>query len=137
MAKLINISEAASIAIHSLALIANTEEHLNSGQLAFKLGFSKNHLAKILQMLVKYGYLDSERGPKGGFKLKMEASQVTILEIYELLEGHLDTDEQCAHNHTECPFEECVYGAIRTGLTQQFKNYFENKKLSDITIKNS
>jgi len=134
MAKLLSISEAASIAIHSLALIANTKEFLNAGQLAEKLGFSKNHLAKILQMLVKYNYLDSERGPKGGFRLKANPQQISLLEIYELVEGQL-VDDKCAHNRYECPFEECVYGDFRIEINQKVKDYFSNRKLSDITTK--
>lgn len=134
MAKLLSISEAASIAIHSLALIANTKEHLNAGHLASKLGFSKNHLSKILQMLVKYNYLESERGPKGGFRLKLNPEGISLLEIYELIEGQL-IEDKCAHNRNECPFEECVYGDIRIELTKRFREYFGNKKLSDITTK--
>ncbi len=134
MAKLLSISEAASIAIHSLALIANTEKNLNAGQLAEKLGFSKNHLAKILQMLVRYNYLESERGPKGGFRLKLDPQQISLLEIYEVIEGQL-VEDKCAHNREECPFEECVYGDIRLDLTKRFREYFGNKKLSDITTK--
>jgi len=134
MSKLINISEASSIAIHSLALIANSDVYLNAHQLSEQLGFSRNHLAKILQMLVRYDYLESVRGPKGGFRLKSDPENISLLEIYELIEGHLD-ETKCAHNRENCPFEECVYGGIRQELTNRFSEYFRTKKLSDITTK--
>ena len=77
MNKLINISEASSIAIHSLVLIAKLDQHINATQISKLTGFSKNHLSKILQMLVKHGYLKSNRGPKGGFFLIRKPQEIT------------------------------------------------------------
>ena len=90
MASFIGISEAASLAIHSMALIAVSEERLNAGQIAKTTGASRNHLAKVLQRLVKYGFLDSNRGPKGGFVLKRDASKINLLQIYQLIEGEIE-----------------------------------------------
>ncbi|MCB0807369.1 MAG: Rrf2 family transcriptional regulator, partial [Bacteroidales bacterium] len=67
MSSFINISDASTIAIHSLALIANTERSLNANKIAEVTHFSRNHLAKVLHILVKHKYLDSLRGPNGGF----------------------------------------------------------------------
>ena len=134
MTKLLNISEAASIAIHSLALISNSKKFLNAGEMADMLGFSKNHMAKILQILVKYGYIYSERGPKGGFRMKLSAESISLLEIFELIEGKLD-DGHCNHKREDCPFEDCVYGGVSYDLTNRFKDFFANKKLSEITTK--
>jgi len=135
MAKLLNISEAASIAIHSLALIANSHEYLNINRMSEKLGFSKNHMSKVLQILVKYGFIYSERGPKGGFRMKIDPEQINLLQIFELIEGQLE-EMHCNHQRENCPFEECVYGGINYELTIRFKEYFANKKLSDINIRN-
>jgi Rrf2 family protein len=134
MAKLLNISEAASIAIHGLAMISHSKEYLNVNKMADDLGFSRNHMSKILQILVRYGYIMSERGPKGGFKMKVDPAQISLLEIYELIEGQLD-EGHCNHDREKCPFEVCVYGGINYELTAKFKDFFRNKKLSDITIK--
>ena len=51
MSRLIHISEAASLAIHSLALIASSKMRLNAKKIAGILHVSQNHLAKILQVL--------------------------------------------------------------------------------------
>ena len=135
MTKLINISEATSIAIHSLALIANSKETVNVNHLSDVLGFSKNHMAKVLQVLVRFNYLDSNRGPHGGFRLKVDPEKINLLSILELLEGELELDH-CNHKKEDCPFESCVYGDIRTNLMLQFREYFGNKTLKEITLKN-
>ena len=134
MSRIINISEASSIAIHSLALIANSKETVNVNHLSDVLSFSKNHMAKILQLLVRFNYLDSNRGPHGGFRLKVDPKEINLLEILELMEGELEMDH-CNHVVEDCPFESCVYGDIRVNLTNQFRDYFKNKTLDEITLK--
>ncbi len=82
MAKVINFSDAAAIGIHSMILIAKSETPLNAIYLSEKISFSKHHIAKVLQRLVKDGYLVSFRGPKGGFLLKKKPSEILIYDIY-------------------------------------------------------
>ncbi|MFC2080790.1 RrF2 family transcriptional regulator, partial [Bacteroidota bacterium] len=90
MNKFPSISEASSIAIHSMALIAGSERTINVNRLALDTGFSKNHISKVMQTLVKHGYLNSGRGPKGGFGIRRNADKVSLLEIIELIEGRRD-----------------------------------------------
>ncbi len=135
MNKLINISEASSIAIHSLSLVAKLEVSINATQIAGFTGFSKNHLSKVLQLLVKQGYLISTRGPKGGFKLLKDPSQITLLEIYELIEGKF-SDEFCIDHSPICPFEDCIYGDIVQKISEYFIKEFTKRTIADINWKN-
>lgn len=134
MAKFINISEAASLAIHSMALIASGNAKLNVNHIAEITGSSKNHLAKVLQMLVKYDLLVSNRGPKGGFELKKPAGEISLFEIYELMEGMIDRNH-CGIHSSPCPFSECIFGGMTRKFTNDFIDYLQNKKLSDIKYK--
>ena len=130
MSKIITISEAASIAIHSMVLIAGTHDHLNVTQIAERMGSSRHHVAKILQRLVKEGYLRSNRGPAGGFTLNKPAGDVSLLEIYETIEGKL-SETSCPLDHPVCPFDKCLMGNIVTKMTREFRKYMEEQKLSD------
>ena len=134
MANFISLSEAASLAIHSMALMAASDAKLNVNQIADVTGASRNHLAKVLQVLVKYGYLDSNRGPKGGFMLKRSADEINLLEIYELIEGSVEKKYCSLHNHP-CPFSECIFGGMVQQFTSDFTDYLRNKKLSEIKYK--
>jgi len=133
MAKILNISEAASIAIHCMGIIANSKGQLNANRLIELTGFSKNHAAKVLQILVKMDYLKSTRGPKGGFVLTRSPEKISIMDIYEAIEGGIQ-DVHCHPGDADCPFEECIYGDLRENVDDTVKTYFANRKLSDVKI---
>lgn len=136
MSKIINISEAASIAVHSMAMIANSTEMLNVNKIADRTHSSRNHLAKVMQILVKNNYLSSVRGPSGGFTLKVDPGKVSLLDIYELIDGSLQ-GHYCGIEDEKCPFETCVFGPMLNKFSAEFLDYLKNKKLSElINIKN-
>jgi len=134
MAKLFNISEASNIAVHSLALIAASNRPLNTAIIADMLHLSRNHISKVLQVLAKQKILTSDRGPKGGFKLLRKPDEISVFEIYELIDGKFEP-ELCRRVTGECPFDECVYGGERMRLFKEFRNYYSSRKLSDLKIK--
>ena len=86
MSKIVSLSEAASIALHGIILIAREKKGMNVVRIAESTSTSKHHVAKIMQRLVKSGYLVSHRGPRGGFELKKKPEKITFLEIYETIE---------------------------------------------------
>lgn len=128
MAKIVHLSEAASLAIHAMVLIAKSDTHINVNVLAQEMGASRNHLAKVLQQLVKFNYLKSVRGPSGGFVLNMHPSELTILDIYQAIEGKIETS-QCPLDRQICPFDKCLMGGMVKNVTDQFKSYFEGQTL--------
>ena len=86
MSKVVTISEAASLAIHAVVLIAQSDKLINVNQIAKETDASRNHLAKVMQRLGKQGIVESSRGPTGGFKLKRAATDLTLYDIYESIE---------------------------------------------------
>ncbi len=130
MAKLVHFSEAASLALHAMVLIAKSNGYINVSSIASEMGASRNHLAKILQQLVKHGYLKSVRGPSGGFVLSKKPDGISILEIYESIEGRIDLPE-CPLDRKICPFDKCLMNGLVTEVTQQFKTYFQEQTLED------
>ncbi len=134
MAKLVHFSEAASLALHAMVLIAKSDNHINVNSIADEMGSSRNHLAKVLQQLVKHNYLKSVRGPSGGFILGKPADQITILEIYEAIEGKIDVPE-CPLDRKICPFDKCLMNGLVNDVTMQFKNYFKEQSLEDFVTR--
>ena len=134
MNTLFSLSEAATIALHSLAIIGNSDEKLNVNKLAEKTKFSKNHLAKILNILVKNRYLTSDRGPNGGFIMKIDSSKVTLFEILEIIDGKIESF-QCTITCTECYFESCLFGEHPKRFTVEFIAYLKSKTISEFNLK--
>ncbi len=130
MAKVFSLSEAGSIAIHSMVLIAKAENKLNVIKISEQTGSSKHHVAKVLQRLVKDDFLVSNRGPHGGFKLKKPAGEINLLDVYESIEGTIEITD-CPMDNPICPFEKCILGNIINDMTQTFKDYMGNQKLTD------
>ncbi|MBW6492668.1 MAG: Rrf2 family transcriptional regulator [Lentimicrobium sp.] len=131
MAKVVHISEAASLAVHSMALISGSTEMMNVNQIAALTHSSRNHLAKVMQILVKNNLLDSVRGPKGGFTLKGDPKKITLLEIYELIEGSLE-HQYCGIGEQKCPFKICVFGGLADKFSREFVEYLRTTTLSKL-----
>jgi Rrf2 family protein len=129
MARIVHLTEAASLAIHSMVLIAKSDIHINVNVLAQEIGASRNHLAKVLQLLVKQNYLKSVRGPSGGFVLSVDPSQITLLNIYEAIEGKIELAE-CPLDRRICPYDKCLMGGMIKDVTNQFKDYFGQQTLA-------
>ena len=128
MSKIFALSEASSIAIHSMVLIARAENGINAVKIAEVTGFSKNHIAKVLQRLVKNDMLKSVRGPSGGFSMKMDPASVNLLDIYQSIEGPLDVSE-CPLSYELCGFDRCLMGTVVGKLTAEFKKFLQQQAL--------
>ncbi len=128
-----SISEASSIAIHSLAYLADSVGSINVNHLATETGFSKNHISKVMQTLVKHGYLSSGRGPHGGFEIRKNASEINLLEIIELIEGRRQ-EHYCGISEEKCPFESCVFGDLPLEFDNKFREYYAQRTIGDIKV---
>ncbi len=128
MSKIFALSEASSIAIHSMVLIARSANGINAVKIAEITGFSKNHIAKVLQRLVKVEMLKSVRGPSGGFSLKMDPKEISLLDIYQNIEGPIDVGE-CPLSYDLCGFDRCLMGSVVSKLTLEFKKFLQAQTL--------
>lgn len=130
MAQLISLSEASAIGLHGMVYIATSNEKVNVGQISEFIGSSRHHVAKVLQRLVKEGFISSNRGPSGGFKLKMAAEEISLLNIYEAIEGTIDT-HICLGNKVTCPFKKCIFGDLSHKMTLEFRSYMKSHSLAE------
>ena len=131
MGKIVNVSEAVSIALHSMVLIAQSKQgQINVNEISERTGSSKFHVAKILQKLAKDGFLGSHRGPSGGFFLIKAPIEIRLIDIYEAIEGKLVVT-QCPISRPVCPFNSCIFGSVTVRMVSEFKTYVEQKTLAD------
>lgn len=131
MSDVLKISEAASIGLHALALLACARgERLSGRVLSEQLGVSEAHLSKVMQRLSKAGYLASSRGPGGGFTLARPPADITLLEIFETIEGPL-AETRCLLDHKACSGR-CLLGNLIGQVQEQVRAHFSGKTLADV-----
>lgn len=131
MPKVVQLSEASSIAIHAMVLIAKAEGQINVNKISELTGSSRNHLAKVMQRLVKAGFVKSTRGPSGGFSMNVNPKSVSLLNIYECIEGPIEVGG-CPLDRPICPFDKCLMGGIVHKTTKEIKDYFSKNTLFDL-----
>jgi len=129
----LRVSEAVSLAIHSLLLLAQGDgEYQKVKDLAREIGVSEAHLAKVFQRLARVGLLESVRGPQGGFTLARPRESITLLEIFEAIEGPFPEGGECLLQREACPFGACIFGGLIGRVNREFREYLGSKTLADI-----
>lgn len=130
MSRAIRIPEAVSLALHSMAILANrSDEIISTREIAELLGGSSAHLAKVLKILENDGLVRSQRGPAGGFQILRDADSLSLLEIYETIEGPL-TSEGCLLTTQLCINQGCIFGDLLDSLDTQFREHLAKTRLS-------
>lgn len=134
MPQMLHVSDAASLGIHACCLMAARPkgESLTSQEMSDTLHGSANHIAKIMQRLVKAGLIRSVRGPKGGFSLACDPEMTSILEVFEAIEGPI-REEHCLLRFPICPSEKlCIMGRLVQDVQTMVRNKFSETSLGDM-----
>ena len=129
MAKVVQVSEATSLAFHAIVLIGRSDTILNVQRIAEVTGASRHHLAKVLQRLVKDKYVKSLKGPSGGFLLNKKPDDITLFDIYQSIEGPV-VETGCPLDRAICLFTNCLTGGVIADLTRQFIDHFSSLTLT-------
>ncbi len=130
---MLKISEAASLALHTATMLAaNADRVMTTAEMARTLDVSENHLSKVLQRLTKAGLVRSIRGPSGGYALAKPAAQVTLLDVYEAIEGPM-RPAGCLLTRQVCGGH-CILGGLLQSVNKQIRDYFAATKLSSLHL---
>ncbi|MEW5947306.1 MAG: Rrf2 family transcriptional regulator [bacterium] len=133
-ANALKISEAASLALHSMTYLAasGADKPVSARDLAETFDVSAAHLSKVLNRLASARLLKSTRGAKGGFVLARKSGDVTLGEIYELFDGPLAPSD-CLFETPVCKGKKCIFGALLGAVNKSVAEYLFTTKLSDLT----
>ncbi len=116
-----------------LGMNESSEESIQLGEIADKEEISLKYLEKIVQILKRSGLVSVKRGPKGGYRLSRESRNISLLEIYESLEGGCSVID-CSINGECSKIDKCTTAEIWKGLSNVISSYFSSKTLEDIII---
>ena len=93
---MISITAKSPYALKALVELARSGEDapVPLGELARRRDVPAQFLEQLFAVLRRAGVLRSQRGVKGGYSFARDPSQVTVLEIVELLDGPLGRDAE-------------------------------------------
>ena len=92
------VSRASEYSLLAVLAIARAQRQNPGGmvqikEIADEFDLPHEYVAKLLTTLVKARVLKSERGRDGGFSLRRRASEISVLEIIESVDGPLETSD--------------------------------------------
>ncbi len=106
-----------SSAIHTLILIAASDEPMTSEDIAESVGTNASYIRKIIGSLKKKDIIESHRGISG-CALKPKAEELTLLQIYQAVN---ETEAIGLFDLHQNPNDRCVVGRhIKPVLTDMF-----------------
>ena len=83
------ISARVDYAVRSLVVLAGSTESMRGEEVAAAQGMPTKTVINILVDLGRLGFVQSRRGPAGGFRLAQRASDIAIADVVRALEGPL------------------------------------------------
>ena len=132
MSSLLRISDAAALAFHAAGLLAACQgQPVSTKKIANVLQASECHLSKVLQRLAKVGMVQSVRGPRGGFSLSRDPEEITLMDVYEAIEGRYVPTE-CLLKKKVCQGNERMLGGLLADLNRQVGERLSKTTLASI-----
>jgi FeS assembly SUF system regulator len=103
MLRVTKLTDYATVVLTALA--AQPDAVLSAAGLAEQAGLEVPTVAKILKPLAQAGLVSGFRGINGGYRLARPASQITLIDIVEAMEGPLGMTE-CSLHAGNCGIEQ-------------------------------
>ena len=127
-------SRSAEYAIRAFVYLAEAPpgKYAMVKQIAEESEIPSHFLAKILQQLARQGFLRSSKGPTGGFALRYPASEITLLQIVESIDGLADY-QRCIGGMQECNDQmRCGMHDSWKALRSRIIEYLEGTTVEDL-----
>ncbi|NIP27683.1 MAG: Rrf2 family transcriptional regulator [Phycisphaerae bacterium] len=128
------VSQATAYALHAMMYMVRhiTQLPATTVTIAKAEGIPAGYLAKIFRRLVKAGIVKSVRGQKRGYVFAKTPQEISLLELFEVVEGE-PLFEDCLLRHCDCggTAENCCIFAHWINATRKISQLLEETSLSD------
>jgi Rrf2 family protein len=116
------VTRSSSYALHALMYMVrhSTQLPATTATIAKAEGIPSDYLAKIFQQLVKAQFVRGLRGKKRGYTFARAPEEISLLDLFEIIEGHSLFDD-CLLRHCKCGGtpENChIFSAWRSATRQ-------------------
>ena len=129
------LSQTSKYAIRALIyleLYSNPEKKVGIKEISDALDIPFPFLGKILQLLAKHHFLNSVKGPHGGFYMKRPAIDIALMEIIEVIDGK-NSFEKCVIRNADCDHDNpCSMHQKMAPLWGEMKRVFTTETIADL-----
>jgi len=129
----VKVSQASAYALHALMYMVRhiTQLPVTSKAIAKAEGIPEGYLAKVMQQLAKAGLVQSIRGRGRGYVFARDPDEISLLELFEALEGRTLLDE-CPLRYCQCAgtVENCRIYSTWVSATEKLKALFEETSIA-------
>jgi len=124
---MIRLTNLADYAVVLMGQLARRDRRANATELAEETGLPVPTVSKILGAMSRAGLLASHRGLKGGFTLARPASEVTVADVIEAVDGPIALVHCIENAPGDCDYEpicnmrphwQVINAAVRDGLAR-------------------
>lgn len=114
------------LALRAIRELKSHGGRLQGAELAARIGTSSNFLTQVMAPLVDASWVQSGRGPNGGYTLLDGVEHVSMLDLIQATEGSFPSKE-CVLRDGKCSDgETCAlhdsWSEVRVAITTQFGN---------------
>lgn len=116
-----------------LAAAARSPRLTTIREVAEAFDLPQSHLVKCVHQLGTWGYLETVRGNRGGFRLKRSAASVSIGEVVRRTEDGLSVVECLDPETNTCPLtDRCRMSLVLRRATDAFLDVLDRLTLADV-----
>lgn len=120
-----------------IMLAVRTPDRVSITEISDAFDISANHLSKIATVLVRGGFLKSERGRAGGLTLMGDAKDINVGTVVRYLKQDTPVVECLGENKTCCIIPACGLQGPLKAAQDAFFEVLDAYTLNDITAKKS
>ncbi|MFC4803729.1 RrF2 family transcriptional regulator [Filifactor villosus] len=121
-------------AIRIMVHLAKTGDIVSSRELSEATNVTPSYVLKIMRKLVGHGLVSQFRGATGGFSIKKEAKDISLLEIISLMEGTIKLN-RCLEDDLYCNngrSPQCAVHQLYKGLQAILEEKLASTSLQDV-----
>jgi len=114
-------------------MASNPDQLVTVAELASFYTISRNHLVKVVQGLVKHGFVSTIQGQQGGMQLAKKSDKISIGKVIRCMENHFDIVECFDPENDACILTGvCKLKNILSHATENYLKELDKVSLADV-----
>lgn len=127
-----------NLAMRTLMFCAvNPGQIVRKHEVAEACGASENHLAQVIHLLARKGYIKTQRGRAGGLMLARAPETIGVGEVFRSFEAVLPFTECTEEKQATCPLASCCrLKCVLQEALDAFYARLDRSTLADLIVEN-